>query len=222
MCRGAACCAPLGKLVAKIFLDFSRFHTILNGVDNYVWSAGACSRFSFSRPPFPPCRPRPTKIAPFRINQLGYAFFGTPLFCYSCIFMWGVPPTEEKMNTNSHSSTLLPLVRTGAEPGRCNHRFPNGKRCRLPGSDSQLGLCLRHFTMSAAAELSRKYAHDDAEDFSAELLGQPSELTSTVQVKQFLSRLLLLVTSGRISPRRAAVLVYITNQLHFSHTSPRR
>src|SRR5439155_154197 len=127
MCRGAACCAPLGKLVAKIFLDFSRFHTILNGVDNYVWSAGACSRFSFSRPPFPPCRPRPTKIAPFRINQLGYAFFGTPLFCYSCIFMSGVPPTEEKMNTNSHSSTLLPLVRTGAEPGRCNHRFPNGK-----------------------------------------------------------------------------------------------
>ena len=114
------------------------------------------------------------------------------------------------------------LVRTGAEPGRCNHRFPNGKRCRFPGSDSQLRLCLRHFTMSAAAELSRRHAHDDAEDFSAELLGQPSELTSTVQVKQFLSRLLLLVTSGRISPRRAAVLVYITNQLHFSHTSPRR
>jgi hypothetical protein len=26
----------------------------------------------------------------------------------------------------------------------------------------------------------------------------------------------VLVTSGRISPRRAAVLVYITNQLHFS------
>ena len=126
------------------------------------------------------------------------------------------------MNTTSHSSTLLPLVRTHVEPARCHHRFHNGKRCRLPGSDSQLGLCLRHFTMSAAAELSRRHAHDDAEDFSAELLGQPSELTSTVQVKQFLSRLLLLVTSGRISPRRAAVLVYITNQLHFSHTGPRR
>jgi hypothetical protein len=33
---------------------------------------------------------------------------------------------------------------------------------------------------------------------------------------------LLLVTSGRISPRRAAVLVYITNQLHFSLNNPRR
>jgi len=127
------------------------------------------------------------------------------------------------MNTTSHSSMLLPsLVKTDGDPSRCHYRFPNAKRCRLPGADSQLGLCLPHFTLSAAAELSRRHAHDDAEDFSAELLGQPSELTSTVQVKQFLSRLLLLVTSGRISPRRAAVLVYITNQLHFSHTSPRR
>jgi hypothetical protein len=76
--------------------------------------------------------------------------------------------------------------------------------------------------LSAAAELSRTHAHDDAEDFSAELLGNPSGLVSTIELKQFLSRLLLLVTSGRISPRRAAVLVYITNQLRFSHPSPRR
>ena len=137
--------------------------------------------------------------------------------------MWGVTPTEETMNTNSDSPMLLPApVETDREPSRCHHRFPNGKRCRLPGSDSQLGLCLRHFTLSAAADLSRKHAHDDSEDFSAELLGHPSGLASSIEVKQFLSRLLLLVTSGRISPRRAAVLVYITNQLHFSHAGPRR
>jgi len=124
------------------------------------------------------------------------------------------------MNTTSHSSMLLPsLVKTDGDPSRCHYRFPNGKRCRLPGADSLLGLCLPHFTLSAAADLSRKHAHDDAEDFSTELLG---ELASTIEVKQFLSRLLVLVTSGRISPRRAAVLVYITNQLHFSHASPRR
>ena len=127
------------------------------------------------------------------------------------------------MNTNSDSSTLLPApLEIDREPYRCHHRFANGKRCRLPGLDSQLGLCLRHFTLSAAADLSRKQAHDDSEDFSAELLGHPSELASTIEVKQFLSRLLLLVTRGRISPRRAAVLVYITNLLHFSHASPRR
>jgi hypothetical protein len=127
------------------------------------------------------------------------------------------------MNTDSPSSPLVPShVEIDREPSRCHHRFANGKRCRLPGSDSQLGLCLRHFTLSAAADLSRKYAHDDSEDFSSELLGRPTELASTIEVKQFLSRLLLLVTSGRISPRRAAVLVYITNQLRFSHPSPRR
>jgi hypothetical protein len=127
------------------------------------------------------------------------------------------------MNTNSESLTLLPVpVETDRDPSRCHHRFPNGKRCRLPGSDSQLGLCLRHFTLSAAADVARKHAHDDSEDFSLELLGSPSELASGIEVKTFLSRLLVLVTSGRVSPRRAAVLVYITNQLRFSHPSPRR
>jgi hypothetical protein len=127
------------------------------------------------------------------------------------------------MNTDSPCSALVPApFVTDREPSRCHHRFPNGKRCRLPGADSQLGLCLRHFTLSAAADLSRKHAHDDSEDFSVELLGSPSELASAIEVKTFLSRLLLLVTSGRISPRRAAVLVYITNQLRFSHPSPPR
>jgi hypothetical protein len=127
------------------------------------------------------------------------------------------------MNTDSPISALVPApVVTDREPFRCHHRFPNGKRCRLPGSDSQLGLCLRHFTLSAAADLSHKHAHDDSEDFSIELLGSPSELASAIEVKTFLSRLLVLVTSGRISPRRAAVLVYITNQLRFSHPTTRR
>lgn len=135
----------------------------------------------------------------------------------------GYPPNEEKMSTLPEAPVVLPsLSSTDPEPSRCHHRFPNGKRCRLPGSDSQLGLCLRHFTLSAAADLSRKHAHDDSQDFSAELLGPPSERATTLEVKQFLSRLLLLVTSGRISPRRAAVLVYITNQLHFSLNNPRR
>jgi hypothetical protein len=127
------------------------------------------------------------------------------------------------MNTNAESLTLLPVpVETDGDSSRCHHRFPNGKRCRLPGSDSQLGLCPRHFTLSAAAALSRKHAHDDSEDFSAELLGHPSGLVSPIGVRQFLSRLLVLVTSGRISPRLAVVLVYIANQLRFSHPSPRR
>ncbi len=135
------------------------------------------------------------------------------------------PPSEEPMNTNTSSpsfTAIRPALTADSEPSRCQHRFANGKRCRLPGVDSQLGLCLRHFTLNAAANLSSQKAHDDTEDLSAELLGQPSPSASAVEVKQFLSRLLLLVTRGRISPRRASILVYITNQLLYSHTANHR
>ena len=129
------------------------------------------------------------------------------------------------MNTSPESTTsavIRPEVTIDTEPSRCHHRFANGKRCRLPATDSQLGLCFRHFTLHAAASLSRQRTYDDAEDLSADLLGQLSQLPSGLKVEQFLSRLLVLVTQGRISPRRAAVLVYITNQLRQSHTLDHR
>ncbi len=44
-----------------------------------------------------------------------------------------------------------------------------------------------------------------------------SEFNSGVDINKFLARLLRLVTKGSISPRRAAVLAYITNQLLHSH-----
>jgi hypothetical protein len=56
-----------------------------------------------------------------------------------------------------------------------------------------------------------------AEDLSADLLPELSEFSSGADIRQFLARLLVLVTKGRISPRRASVLAYITNQLLHSH-----
>src|SRR5467141_930202 len=50
-------------------------------------------------------------------------------------------------------------------------------------------------------------------DLYTELLPQLSEFNSAVDITQFLALLLVLVTKGRISPRRASVLAYITNQL---------
>ena len=99
------------------------------------------------------------------------------------------------------------------DPSRCQHRLPNGKRCRLPGLDSQFGLCLRHFNLSAAVGASRLQTPSDSEDLSAELLPQLSEFDGAMPINQFLSRLLIFVTKGRVTPRRAAVLAYITNQL---------
>jgi hypothetical protein len=54
---------------------------------------------------------------------------------------------------------------------------------------------------------------DDSADLSAELLPELSECSSVVDLRKFLTRLLVLVTQGRVSSRRASVLSYITYQL---------
>jgi hypothetical protein len=59
--------------------------------------------------------------------------------------------------------------------------------------------------------------YNDAEDLTADLLPQLSELSPAIDLRQFLARLLTLVTKGRVSPRRASVPAYITNQLLHSH-----
>jgi hypothetical protein len=108
------------------------------------------------------------------------------------------------------------------ELSRCQHRFANGKRCRLPGIASQFGFCFRHFTLNAAIGASRLQPPSDFEDLSADLLPQRSEFDAALSINQFLSRLLVLVTKGRVTPRRAAVLAYITNQLLHSHRAIQR
>ena len=100
---------------------------------------------------------------------------------------------------------------------RCQYRYSNGKRCRLPGSKPHFGFCSHHFSLSNSG--ASQHSYDDSEDLTAELLPELSEFHSAINIKQFLARLLVLVTKGRISPRRAAVLSYITNQL--IHSRPR-
>ncbi len=104
------------------------------------------------------------------------------------------------------------------DPSRCQHRFPNGKRCRLPGRASQSGFCARHFNPG----LPVLPAPSDSEDLSADLLPQLSEFDAALPINQFLTRLLILVTKGRVTPRRAAVLAYITNQLLYSQRAVQR
>src|SRR6202158_1580127 len=97
---------------------------------------------------------------------------------------------------------------------RCLYRYANGKRCRLTGSQPHFGLCPHHFSLTKPTASLELY--NDAEDLSADLL---PELSSAIDLRQFLARLLTLVTRGRVSPRRASVLAYITNQL--LHSRPR-
>ena len=106
--------------------------------------------------------------------------------------------------------------------GRCSHRFPNGKRCRRYATNSHFGLCPQHFEESAAIGGSLQQDHSDFTDLSADLLSELSEFSSADDIRKFLARLLVLVTKGRISPRRASVLGYITNQLLHSHRAVRQ
>lgn len=98
---------------------------------------------------------------------------------------------------------------------RCQHRYKNGKRCRLPGSESQLGLCPSHFRQRIAAGLPPT---DDSSDLSTELL-RGIEFSSAEDLCEFLTRLLTQMAKGRVSPRRASVLAYITSQLLHSHVA---
>jgi hypothetical protein len=75
--------------------------------------------------------------------------------------------------------------------------------------DTRSGFCFRHAKPQPAPS--------DSVDLSAELIGELSEFESALSINKFLTNLLALVTKGRVSPRRASVLAYITNQLLHSH-----
>jgi hypothetical protein len=88
---------------------------------------------------------------------------------------------------------------------RCNHRFPNGMRCRLVGFGSQ-PFCPKHTQPAARPQ-------PDPAEIASTLTANLDDFTSAAQINNFLSRLLLLLAQDKISTRRAAVLAYITNQL---------
>jgi hypothetical protein len=124
--------------------------------------------------------------------------------------------------TNSCSTIDSCAATPKKDSARCQHRFANGKHCRNSASQSHFGLCLHHFTVSAAGGASRQPSPSDSVDLSAELLPELSEFSSGADIRQFLARLLIQVTKGRVSPRRASVLAYITNQLLHSHRAINR
>jgi hypothetical protein len=128
------------------------------------------------------------------------------------------------MNTTleSPSSIADPIaVPAKTDTSRCPYHYLNGRRCRLPGLQAHSGFCLGHAKASAPIAIP-VHAQNDSEDLSAELLPKLSDFDSAVDICEFLNRLLVLVTKGRIGARRAAVLAYITNQLLHSHRAIER
>jgi len=114
----------------------------------------------------------------------------------------------QTIDTDTQSVALL-------DGPRCQHRYKNGKRCRLPGSEPQFGLCPLHFRQRIAAGLPPT---DDSSDLSTDLL-RGIKFSSAEDLREFLTRLLIQMAKGRVSPRRASVLAYITTQLLHTHVA---
>ena len=90
------------------------------------------------------------------------------------------------------------------DSARCQHFYPNGRRCRLSSSLAHPNFCLTH------AHLPQNQPEPE---IASTLTANLDDFTSAAQINNFLSRLLLLLAQDKISTRRAAVLAYITNQL---------
>ena len=88
---------------------------------------------------------------------------------------------------------------------RCLHRYPSGRRCRLPLDDSSSYFCHEHARLQPPAPGSG--------DLSPELVGQLTEFKSALDINRVLSNLLLLISRDRIAPRRASVVAYTCNLL---------
>ncbi len=125
---------------------------------------------------------------------------GVPLGVYPGCTLGCTPLNEEIMNStiaNSSSAIDIPVVILrndsslphAPKEGRCQHIFPNGKRCRKFACGSHLGLCLQHLTESAAIGAGLQQPPNDSLDLSAELLPELSEFKCGVDINKFLARL---------------------------------
>ena len=206
----------------------------LSTANQNVWPSqdhGLLSLF----PPFTPSFEGHSSQAPclhpslpsFVFMQLRATQFASPLFCsHSNSGGWGtLPPQKDEKVMTTHAqdvsntevlpSETAPAANPSGDASRCQHRYDNGTRCRHRASDSQLGLCLRHVRLKLAGLSS---APDDSADLSPQLLSG-IKFSCADDLREFLTRLLIQMAKGRVSPRRASVLAYISTQLLHTHVA---
>ncbi len=94
-------------------------------------------------------------------------------------------------------------------PERCQHRTPTGRQCRSVVADPGSSFCAAH----AASEPG------DSQDFLALLTEKACRFQNAQGINHSLGALYTLLAQGRISPRRASVLAYISNLLLRSLTA---
>lgn len=91
---------------------------------------------------------------------------------------------------------------------RCSHRTPTGRRCLAPRASPGFPLCARHRAMQ------EKLRSDDlAADLTTRLKDIRASLQSVRGVHDSLAELYVLLAQDRVSPRRAAVMAYVSSLL---------
>ena len=87
---------------------------------------------------------------------------------------------------------------------RCVHISPSGRRCASSAYDLRSSLCFRHNNRRKRAEET---------DHSAVLTRNADSFQSREGIRHSLAELYVLVAQDRISPRRAAVLAFISSMM---------
>jgi hypothetical protein len=86
---------------------------------------------------------------------------------------------------------------------RCRHRTPAGRQCSAVVTDQRYPYCHRHVPLQP----------NDSEDLSAPLTEHACQFLNAQGINYSLSALYHLLASGKISPRRAGTLAYISSLL---------
>jgi hypothetical protein len=87
---------------------------------------------------------------------------------------------------------------------RCAYLSPSGRHCAFPVSGKRSALCFRHLAMQKKKEDG---------DLAAALTADSGGFQSAEAINHSLGELYTLLAQNRVSPRRAAVLAYISSLL---------
>jgi hypothetical protein len=100
--------------------------------------------------------------------------------------------------------TTISVPSDNAEATRCQHHSPSRRRCRHARKDSRSRFCAAH-------DLLEQQRHDG--DRCDAILGEPDpgHFDTAAGINHALTGLYVLLAEDRISPRRAAVLAYISS-----------
>lgn len=114
------------------------------------------------------------------------------------------------MNSTEPSASSAPRPSEAPAPagsaakidGRCRHRSPSGRRCIHPTKNPRSRLCPAHDAVKVQRHEGSRIDY---------LLGEHNDLLTAAEVNRSLAHLYFLLAEDQISPRRAAVLAYISN-----------